>query len=181
MEKRNSVYIAASIDGFIADKNGGIEWLNRTPNPENSDLGFNEFNDRIDAIVMGRNTFETVCSFDIDWPYKLPVFVLSNSLEKISEEYQEKAFLVKGSLIEVLKQIHQKGCNSLYIDGGATIQSFLKEDLIDELIITTIPVVLGEGIPLFSTLNHELNFELVSSEVYINHLVQTHYARKREH
>jgi dihydrofolate reductase len=180
MEKRNSVYIAASIDGFIADKNGGIEWLDSTPNPENSDLGYNKFNDRIDAIVMGRNTFETVCSFDIDWPYKIPVFVLSNSLINILEEYQDKAYLVKGSLLEVLEQIHQKDCNRLYIDGGATIQSFLKEDLIDELIITTIPVVLGDGIPLFSTLINELNFELVSSEVYINQLVQTHYTRKRE-
>jgi dihydrofolate reductase len=118
MEKRNSVYIAASIDGFIADKNGEIDWLHSTPNPENSDLGFNEFNDRIDAIVMGRNTFETVCSFDIEWPYKIPLFVLSNSLKKIPKAYQDKAYLVKGSLLEVLEEIHQKDCNcdSFYYD-----------------------------------------------------------------
>jgi len=180
MKKKNSVFIATSLDGFIADKNGEIEWLQKTPNPENSDLGFIQFNDRIDAMIMGRKTFETVCGFDIDWPYKIPVFVLSHSLNEIPKDYQDKAYLVKGSLDEVLEQIHQKECYRLYIDGGATIQSFLEEDLIDELIITTIPVVLGGGTPLFSTLNHELYFDLVTSEVYINQLVQSHYSRKRE-
>jgi dihydrofolate reductase len=180
MKKRNSVFIATSLDGYIADKNGGIDWLYSVPNPNKSDLGFNKFNEQIDAMVMGRNTFETVCGFDIDWPYKIPVFVLSNSLKELPKDYKDKAYLVKGSMREITEQINEKGYYSLYIDGGATVQSFLKEDLIDDLIITTIPVVLGEGIPLFTVLNQELDFELISSEVYINQLVQSHYSRKRE-
>jgi len=180
MGKRNSVFIATSLDGYIADKNGGIDWLHSTPNPNKSDLGYNKFNERIDAIVMGRNTFETVCGFDIDWPYKIPVFVLSNSLKEVPKDYQDKVYLVKGSLQEVTNQINQKGYSRLYVDGGATVQSFLKEDLIDDLIITTIPVVLGEGIPLFTMLSKELDFELISSEIYINQLVQSHYSRKRK-
>ena len=180
MNKRNSVYIATSIDGYIADKNGGIDWLNSVPNPDKSDLGYAKFNERIDAMVMGRNTFETVCGFDIDWPYKIPVFVLSNSLKEIPEDYQDKAYLVVGSMKEITEHINQKGYLRLYIDGGATVQSFLKEDLIDELIITTIPVVLGEGIPLFTSLKQALDFELVTSKVYLNQLVQSHYSRKRE-
>jgi len=180
MEKRNSVFIATSLDGYIADKNGGIDWLHSVPNPNKSDLGYNKFNKQIDAIVMGRNTFETVCGFDIDWPYKIPVFVLSNSLKEVSKDYQDKVYLVNGSLQEITEQINQKGYYRLYIDGGATVQSFLKEDLIDDLIITTIPVVLGEGIPLFAMLSKELDFELISSEIYINQLVQSHYSRKRK-
>ncbi|MEP1097435.1 MAG: dihydrofolate reductase family protein [Cyclobacteriaceae bacterium] len=179
MEKRNCVFIATSLDGFIADKDGGIDWLHSTPNPDESDLGYNRFASQIDAIVMGRNTFETVCGFDVDWPYEIPVFVLSNSLKEIPKDYQDKAFLVRGTMREVVEHIHQKGHHRLYIDGGTTVQSFLKEDMVDDLIITTIPTLLGQGIPLFTALSRKLNFELVSSEVFINQLVQSHYRRKR--
>ena len=178
MTMRNFAFVATSIDGFIADKDGGIDWLQSVPNPEQSDLGYNDFIEQMDAIIMGRNTFETVCGFDIDWPYKIPVFVLSNSLKEIPIAYAKNAFLVKGSLSEILDQIHKKGHNQLYIDGGATIQSFLKEELVDELIITTIPIVLGDGIPLFSKLNQSVTLELVSSKVFNKHLVQSHYRKK---
>lgn len=179
MKKRNSVYIATSLDGYIADKNGGIDWLHSTPNPDHSDLGYGKFNEGIDALVMGRNTFETVCGFDMDWPYEMPVFVLSRTLTEIPGDYHDKAFLVKGSISEVVAQINEKGYHSLYIDGGAVVQSFLKDDRVDDLIITTIPIVLGAGIPLFSMLDQSLDFELVSSQVYIKQLVQSHYRRKR--
>ncbi len=178
MKKRNSVFIATSLDGYIADKNGGIDWLDSTPNPENSDMGYYRFMKQIDAMVMGRNTFDTVCGFDVEWPYTVPVFVLSNSLQEIPAKYQGKAHLVKGSLSEVLSTIHKQNYHRLYIDGGITIQQFLNEDLIDEMIITTIPVLLGDGIPLFSALNEKLYFELVKSEVHLNQLVQSHFIRK---
>lgn len=179
MNKRNKVFIATSIDGFIADKNGGIDWLESTPNPDNLDIGYLPFIEEIDAIVMGRNTFDIVCSFDIDWPYAIPVFVLSNSLKELPNEYAEKAFIVNGNLDKVLDHIHQKGLYNLYIDGGTTIRNFLNDDLIDDLILTTIPIILGEGVPLFSTLTKALNFDLVSSKTYLNQLVQRHYKRKR--
>ncbi|MCK5702286.1 MAG: dihydrofolate reductase family protein [Cyclobacteriaceae bacterium] len=178
MEKRNSVFIATSLDGYIADKNGGIDWLHSTPNPDNIDMGYGEFTSQIDALVMGRTTFETVCGFDMDWPYEKPVFVLSNTLKKIPKNYNDKAFLVKGTLTEILEQIHQRGCYRLYIDGGATIQSFLKEDLIDEMVITIIPILLGGGYPLFSELPKELEFECAGSKVYLNTIVQNHFRRK---
>jgi len=75
------VYIATSLDGHIAKKDGSIDWLMEVPNPDNSDYGFSEFIERIDGIIMGRNTFETVVGFD-QWPYSKPVFVLSNNLKK---------------------------------------------------------------------------------------------------
>ena len=180
MKKKNSVYIAASLDGFIADKNKGIEWLDSIPIPKGEDMGYYGFADTIDALVMGRNTFETVLGFDVEWPYKKPVFILSTSLNEIPDSHKEKAFLVKGSLTEILSQIHDQGHYRLYIDGGITIQHFLKEDLIDELIITQFPIVLGGGVPLFSNLPEALEFELVQSKVYAKQLVQLHYTRNRK-
>ena len=174
----NIVYIATSIDGYIADKEGGLDWLHVIPNPDHSDLGFGVFLDRIDAIVMGRKTFDTVCSFDCDWPYSKPVLVLSNSLASIPKEYKEKAELIRGPLVEVLKILNQKGYKNLYIDGGFTIQNFLKEDLIDEMIITRIPILLGGGIPLFGELFEKMTFEHVKTEVLLNAMVQSHYRRK---
>ncbi len=180
MKKKNSVYIATSLDGFIGDRNRGIEWLEAIPIPENEDMGYYKFNDGIDAMVMGRITFETVLGFDVDWPYKKPVFVLSNSLSDIPESHKGKAHLMKGTLSDILEQIHEKGYYRLYIDGGVTIQKFLKEDLIDEMIITIFPILLGGGTPLFSNLPKELQFELVESKVYFNKLLQHHFRRKRE-
>lgn len=180
MEKKNSVYIATSLDSYIADKNGGIEWLDSIQIPDIEDMGYAEFTKGIDALVMGRTTFETVLGFDVDWPYKKPVFVLSTSLTKIPESHKEKAFLIKGTMTEILEQIHKKGYHRLYIDGGITIQGFLKEDLIDEMIITVFPVLLGGGSPLFSELPNALEFELVKSKVYVDQLVQHHFRRNRK-
>lgn len=179
MNKKNSVFIATSIDGYIADKNGGIDWLHSIPNPDNDDMGYVDFTSRIDALVMGRTTFETVLGFDVDWPYVKPVFVLSNTLQEIPESHQGKAFLVKGTLTEILDQIHEKGFKRLYIDGGTTIRNFLKEDLIDEMVLTTIPVVLGGGASLFTELPNELTFELIGTKTYLNQITQHHYKRKK--
>ena len=138
MKKKNIVFIAKSLDGFIAGKNGELDWLELIPNPENVEMGFASLMQEIDALVMGKTTFETVCSFGGDWPYNKHVFVLSNSLKVVPEKLNKKVTLIKGHPQEILNQIHKKGYFKLYIYGGSTIQSFLKEDLIDELIITII-------------------------------------------
>tara|TARA_R100000935_G_scaffold58910_1_gene99549 strand:+ start:16811 stop:17350 length:540 start_codon:yes stop_codon:yes gene_type:complete len=179
MEKRNLVFIGTSLDGYIADRNGGLNWLTAIPNPEQSDMGYTEFMAQVDALVMGRKTFETVCGFEGDWPYAKPIFIVSRTLDTIAEEYRDKAELVKGSLVQILEKIHNEGYHRLYIDGGVTIQNFLKEDLIDEITITTIPIVLGGGSALFSILPKELEFTLVESKIFLNQLVQSHYRRKR--
>jgi len=179
MAKKNIVFIAQSLDGYIAGKHGELDWLHSIPNPENDDMGYDGFMDEIDAIVMGRNTFETVLGFGGVWPYAKPVFVLSRSLNELPQQSQDKATLIKGNPKEVLTQIHEMGYFNLYIDGGNTIQNFLKEDMIDELRITTIPIVLGGGFPLFGPLSEPLPFEWVRSRVFLNQLVQNHYKRKR--
>jgi len=174
----NVVYIATSIDGYIARKDGNIDWLMEIPNPENSDYGFSSFIDRMDGILMGRNTFEVVCSFD-EWPYTKPVFVLSNTLREIPEKSRGKAEVVSGNLPEIVDSLKLKGFHNLYIDGGKTIQGFLQEDLIDELVITRIPVILGSGIPLFADTGMELKLDLVSTEILNKDLVKSTYRRKK--
>jgi dihydrofolate reductase len=173
------VFIATSLDGYIADRNGGIEWLHSIPNPDNNDMGYAEFNNRIDALVMGRTTFETVIGFDVPWPYNKPVFVLSNKLKEIPESHKDKAFLVNGTLTGILEQIHEKGYRRLYIDGGTTIRNFLKEDLIDEMVLTTIPILLGGGSSLFTELPNEQKYELIESKTYLDQVVQSHFKRKK--
>jgi len=176
---KNKVFIATSLDGYIADEGGDIDWLHSIPNPDGDDMGYAAFMSNIDALVMGRTTFETVCGFDIDWPYSKPVFVLSNKLTVIPDEYRGKVFLVKGNLSDIIREIHRQGYHNLYIDGGATIQGFLKEDLIDEITITLIPYVLGGGISLFGELPDRLIFECVASKIYLDSIVQNVFVRKR--
>ncbi|MGH1335706.1 MAG: dihydrofolate reductase family protein [Aureispira sp.] len=179
MSNKNIVFIATSLDGYIAGPNGELDWLNSVPNPEHQGTGFEELMEEIDALIMGRVTFETVCSFGGEWPYNKPVFVLSHSLKEIPKPLQSHVFLQKGSLKDVLQQIHQQGFHQLYIDGGQTVQSFLAEDLIDELRVTTLPILLGAGISLFGHLSHPLAFHHLKTVVYLDQLVQTHYQRKR--
>lgn len=179
MKNKNIVYIAKSIDGYIAGVNGELEWLNSIPNPENNDMGFVSLMEKIDAIVMGRTTFETVCNFGGEWPYSKQLFVLSNSLPQIPEPFKDKATLLKGSLQDILTIIHKKGYHVLYVDGGKTVQNFFKEDLIDELIISTLPILLGNGIPLFDTIANSLKFNHLKTEVFLNQIVQSHYERTK--
>ncbi len=172
----NYVYIATSLDGYIATRDGGIDWLHEIPNPSNSDYGYSEFMIKIDALLMGRNSYEKVRTFN-EWPYEKKVFVLSSTLNEVPAELSDKVAIVSGSLEEVLVDINSMGFKHLYIDGGQVIQSFLAADLIDELIITRVPILLGDGIPLFGFLEESLKFKHKTTEVYDNALVKSHYIR----
>ncbi len=178
MSVKNSIYIATSLDGFIADKDNSIDWLNTFPPPEGSDMGFETFMNGIDALVMGRITFETVLSFGVEWPYQKPVFVWSRSETKIPKELSSKAFATTGTPVEITTVLQQKGMSRLYIDGGKTIQSFLEQDLIDEMIITTIPLLLGGGSRLFGALEAPKTFTCTHTECFNNGVVQSTFIKK---
>jgi len=173
----NIVFIATSLDGYIADKNNEVDWLHTLPLADDLYMGFEQHMEKIDALVMGRNTYELVASFDIDWPYSKPVFVLSNSLSEIPLKLQEKVSLINGELNDVVVQLKEKGFGNLYIDGGVTIQNFLRQDLIDEMIITTIPIVLGGGIPLFGAMDKSLMFKCIASHADSSGMSQQHFMR----
>jgi dihydrofolate reductase len=165
------------MDGYIARINGNIDWLTQIPNPENNDYGFNDFIKNIDAILIGRKTFETVKQFN-DWPYSKPVFILSSTLTELGSKYIGKAEILNMKLKEVLKELENRGIKKLYIDGGKTIQSFLREDLLDEAIITTIAIVLGNGIPLFGQIGKEIKFRLERTEIINEYMVKNYYKRR---
>ena len=174
----NFIYIATSIDGFIAKKDGGIDWLFEVPNPDSSDFGFSDFINNIDAIVMGRNTYELVLTFG-NWPYNKPVFVLSKTLKSVPNNLTDKVEILSGNPNFVVKELNSRNYLNLYIDGGKTIQEFLKQELIDEIIITRIPILLGEGIPLFDILTKDQKYEHIKTDVFNNALVKSHYRRLR--
>lgn len=176
----NIVFIGTSLDGYIADREGKLDFLQSVPNPENLDFGFYDFMDRIDALIMGRKTFETVLGFGGEWPYSKPVFVLSSSLTSIPDDLTEKVEIISGPLVSVVEQLNQNGFKFLYIDGGQVIQSFLNEDMIDELIISRVPTLLGGGTPLFGLLPQHLEFEHVNTEVLLNAIVKSHYKRLKQ-
>jgi dihydrofolate reductase len=174
------VYIARSLDGFIARPDGAIDWLGE-PDVEGGgggeDYGWSEFIAGIDTIVMGRATFEQVLSFGA-WPYEgTPLVVLSSTRQSVPENLRGKAEVSALDPAAVLDQLAGRGCERVYIDGGKTIQSFLRADLIDELILTTLPVLIGQGLPLFGSLDTDMNWEHVATRTYAT-LVQSHYRRR---
>lgn len=170
------VYVATSLDGFIATKDGELDWLFEIPNPEGSDYGFGKFISGMDAIVMGRNTFEKILTFE-QWPYQKPVFVLSHRLQEIPETLSGKAEILGENPKDLVAQLQERGYTNLYVDGGGVIQSFLEEDLIDEMIITRVPILLGDGFPLFGKLSQTLKFRHYKTQIYNNTLVQSYYTR----
>ena len=175
----NYVYIATSLDGFIATPDGGVDWLDEIPNPDQSDFGYAEFIKHIDAIIMGRNSFEKVLTFGV-WPYEKPVFVLSNCLQNVPEELVDSAEILSGHTPRTLvNYLDGRGYHNLYVDGGHTVQTFLADDLIDEMTITRVPILLGEGIPLFGKLATQLKFQHQKTELFNNALVKSTYSRIR--
>ena len=172
------VYIGTSLDGFIARKDGDIDWLVQFANDE-AIHAYEELISRIDAIVIGRGTFEKVLAFP-SWPYEKNVFVLSNSIKQVPDIVKEKVTVLSMKPGELLSYLSGKGFSNIYVDGGKVIQDFLKADLIDELIISKTPMLIGSGIPLFGYLNTDLQFKHIQTRVQSNGLVRSYYERKRK-
>jgi dihydrofolate reductase len=168
-----SVFIATSLDGFIARDDGAIDWL---PEPDPAeDFGYGEFIASVDAIVMGRKTFELASSFD-PWPYgETPVVVLSSGRIGIPRALRDTVEHMTGTPAEIVRGLGVRGFDHLYVDGGATIRGFLADGLIRRITLTRIPVLLGSGIPLFGPLEEDIQLHHVGSRVYENGLVQSTY------
>ena len=173
-----SVFCGVSIDGFIARADGALDFLEGDGTAELGDHGYEAFVADIDAIVMGRRSFEKVMTFDA-WPYTKKVIVLSSGLVDL------RAARARGADVEAMNEepgrligeLAARGLHRLYIDGGATVQRFLRAGLIDRLIITRLPVLIGQGIPLFGPLEKDIRWKLVGSRSFPGGLVQSEYAR----
>lgn len=181
MRAVGAVFIATSLDGYIARTDGRIDWLeaaNATV-PAGEDCGYRAFMDTVDGLVMGRRTFEQVLGFD-PWPFAgRPVVVLSRRGVAIPEALRGAVSSSSEAPPALVERLSAQGARRLYIDGGLTIQSFLRAGLIDELTVTTIPVLLGSGRPLFGPLDGDLALERLSTKAYDFGFVQSRYRLRR--
>jgi len=179
-----SVYIATSADGYIATAEGSVDWLHTAGRQDadmsdNPDMGFNDFITSVDCMIMGRKCMEVISSFNLtseQWPYgDTKIYVLSHSIKVPPENLRGKVEMYAGAIPKLINQLEGNGFKHAYIDGGATITSFLNLQLINEMTISKAPVILGQGIPLFGKV--EQNIKLVNSEVvaFANDFIQTKY------
>jgi dihydrofolate reductase len=166
-----SVFVGTSLDGFIARPNGSFDFL---PPGGGEPHGYAEFMATVDALVIGRKTFETVMALD-GWPYgQKPVFVLTT---------RTLAAAPVGALVErmsgaptaIISQLAERGIGHIYVDGGVTIQGFLRAGLIQRIIITRVPVLIGVGVPLFGTVERDIALRHIGTREYASGLVQSEY------
>jgi len=176
MDIKLSVFIATSLDGFIARYNGKLDWLEvNSDKSKSEDLGYDNFYGSIDCIVMGRNTFEKVVSFP-EWPYhNKRVIVLSRRWKQIPDQFADLAELYSGKVELLTVDLQNQGVRNVYVDGGITIQSFMQAELLSEITITTVPIILGKGLPLFGNIRDDLKLELIYSRSFHSGFVQSKY------
>ena len=167
-----SVFIGTSVDGFIARANDDLDWL---PEGGGEPHGYDEFMASVDALVIGRRTFEKVLTFKA-WPYgDKRVVVLSSRPVDLSAAVGGVVEQMAGSPAEIVSQLAASGAQHLYVDGGITIQGFLRAGLIQRLIITRVPVLIGDGVPLFGSLARDIRLRHVATRHYPSGLVQSEY------
>ncbi len=172
------LYIAASLDGFIARENGSLDWLNDLPNPDQLDYGYGTFISEIDTVLMGRKTYEEILGFGVEWPYSdCTSYVVSSSEElKISTPNTKQLMNIDLPALEGLKA--QSRADVWLVGGGSLISTFLDLKAIDEIMLCVIPVILGSGIPLFPLNSKETALELKSTEAYSSGAVMLTYTKK---
>lgn len=164
-----SVYKAMSIDGFIARSDGSLDWLEQV-HKHQEDYGYEQFFSTVDALIIGRKTYGYPAEIEV-WPYNgKRVIVLSSTLQSVKPE----AELYRGDLVQLVSKLSSEGIRHILVEGGETVSHFLRAKLIDEMILSIIPVLLGSGIPLFR-IHQELPCHLVSSQSYPSGLVQVRY------
>lgn len=177
MSIKISVYIATSLDGFIARSNGDLDWLDEANAmvPEGEDCGFGAFMRSVDTLLMGRKTYEKVLSFGV-WPYgDTPVVVLSRNQMSFPNHLPDTVSHSSESPVDLLNRLAGEGVKHVYVDGGQTIQGFLTEGLVDEITITTIPIIIGEGILLFGSVKNDIHLAHITTTTFDFGFVQSTY------
>ncbi len=169
------VFTATSLDGFIARKDGALDWLMKQ-SVGGEDHGYDALIESVDGLVMGRGTFEQVLSFG-DWPYPKPVIVLSSTLSNsdLRPDLVGKVTVRSEAPEVVMADLERQGWHRAYIDGGKVIQSFLRVGLIEDLLLTRVPVLLGEGIPLFGLLDRDIDLQHIETNSFPSGLVSSRY------
>ena len=174
------LYIATSLDGYIARKDGNLDWLNNFPNPNQIDYGYTEFYAGIDTVILGRKTYDEILGFGVDWPYTdSTTYVLSTNTDyPIQTPNTQLLSDLSEEIIQNLRSQSQK--NIWLVGGGNLVTQFLNLNAIDEIILTLIPVIIGEGLPLFPNSPKESTFDLLGAKSFDTGAVSLHYSRKKQ-
>lgn len=169
------LYIAASLDGFIARPDGDLSWLTQHQNPDRQDYGYSELIKSTSATIMGAKTYEWLLQFE-DWPEskERPTYVITHRMLKAVPD--ANIIFYSGDLKDLVRAIKEKSTKDIWLVGGAALaQSFMREWLADEIILSVLPLLLGDGISLFGSLNKEVNLKLVNQKAFKSGIVQMHY------
>ena len=172
------LYIATSIDGYIARKDGALDWLDNMPNPAGSDFGYTDFYEGVDTVIMGRKTYEEVLGFGVDWPYPDCKSLIATS-QKDYEVNTPNTHVINDISQQSIDQIKNESHKNVWlIGGGDLVKHFLELEVLDEMFICVVPTLIGEGIPLFVERSGDRPFELSSSEAFPGGAVMMTYRRK---
>jgi dihydrofolate reductase len=167
-----SVFVGISVDGFLARPNHDLDWL---PEDGGEPHGYEEFMAGVEALVIGRNTFEKVLTFE-PWPYGAKrVVVLSHRALDLSQAAGANLEQMAGEPADIVRRLAASGAQNLYVDGGLTIQGFLRAGQVDRLVLTRVPVLIGEGIPLFGALPRDVRLRHEATRAFPSGLVQSEY------
>ena len=179
-----SVFIATSADGYIATENGSVEWLETAGKSDANmgdaaDMGFMDYMASIDCIIMGRKCMEKISSFKLtpeQWPYgNTRIIVLSNTVKEAPENLRGKVEMYSGDIQAVISTLEKEGYKHAYVDGGATITSFIALGLIKEMTLTLAPVLLGAGIPLFGRIDRQITLKNAQATAFPNDFIVSKY------
>jgi dihydrofolate reductase len=179
-----SVFIATSVDGYIATEDGGVDWLHSAGNPDvdlgdEADMGFADYMANIDCMIMGRKCMEKISSFNLSpeqWPYgDIRIIVLSNTIKEPPANLHGKVEIYSGEITTLISNLETSGLKHAYIDGGTTITSFINLELINELCLTRAPILLGSGRPLFGKMKKQIKLEKALAKTYPNDFIQVNY------
>lgn len=167
--------MAMSLDGFVARSDGGLDWLMKQ-NTDGEDHGFDLFMASVDGLVMGRGSYQNVLTLG-DWPYRKPVIVMSRSLTNadIPDALKDKVRLSDQAPRELMAQLDREGWRRAYVDGGKIVQSFLSEGLIEDMVLTHVPILIGDGLPLFGRLTEDIDLAHLETRSFPSGLVSSKY------
>ena len=175
--KRIKLYIAVSLDGYIATPDGGIEWLNEIPNPTHEDYGYNTLLESIDTILMGGRTYHQIIGFGVPWPYKEKMtYVIAHNNTNVTPE-EKVEFITENLFNRIAKMKQNEGKDIWLVGGGILTTMLLNHDLIDEMQIVTIPTILGKGLPLFPNHPKTSKWKLIENKAFSTGITLTTYRK----
>jgi dihydrofolate reductase len=175
--KKIKLYIAASLDGYIARPDGNLDWLTKYPMPTGTEYGYKDLMDSVDTIIMGGKTYRAVLDMDFEWPYSGKTCYIVSRRDTNLTPTEDVKFITE-NIVETIAELKERDGKDIWlVGGGQLVTLLLNHDLVDEMQICFIPVILGDGIPLFPKQPKESNWELTGHTAYDSGILKTDYKK----